>query len=120
MCGHELLDQLEVRRGLHEAAAIRVALLREADVVRDLVEPRRLELGRRAAPEPTEGVHERDLRCVLGLLTVAELVLAEAQDLALVALVEQARGLVFRLVEPEGPGCRMAFVRYCGHGLSPT
>jgi hypothetical protein len=51
---------------------------------------------------------------------VAELVPAEAQDLALVALVEQARRFVFRPVEPEGPGCRMAFVRYCGNGLSPT
>jgi hypothetical protein len=47
--------------------------------------PARAERRRRGAPKPAKGVHERDLRRVLGFLAVAELVLAEAQDLVVVA-----------------------------------
>ena len=53
----------------------------------------------------------------LALLTAAELVLAEREDLALMALVQQA--CCFTLGrEPGWNRCRMAFGRYCGH-VSP-
>src|SRR5205823_12806585 len=117
---HELFYQLEVSRRLDQAPPVRGALLRDADVVRDLVQPRRFELRRRAALEPAKRVHEGDLRRVLRLFAVAKLVLAEREDLPLMSLVEQARGFAFRLIQPEWSRCRMAFVRYCGHDLSPS
>jgi len=61
---------------------------READVVRDLEQPRELGLGRDAALERAMRVQERRLERVLGLVARAELVDAEAEDLARVALVE--------------------------------
>jgi hypothetical protein len=85
--------------------------------VRDLEQPGRFEFGRRATLDPAEGVHERDLRRIFGFLAAAELVLAEREDLALMALVQQA--CCFTLGrEPGWNRCRMAFGRYCGH-VSP-
>src|SRR5439155_16236839 len=101
----DLLDQLEVARRLDEPPPVGVALLRQADVVRDLEEQRALEFGRRPALETAKRIHEGDLRRVLGLLAVAELVLAERENLALVLLVEQARRFAFRLVEPDWRRC---------------
>src|SRR5207302_9616233 len=81
----------------------------------DLEQPRGLELGGGPTLEPAERVQEGGLRRVLGLLAVAELVLAERQDLPVVSFVEQACGFSDRLLEPGRDGCRMAFGRYCGH-----
>jgi hypothetical protein len=119
VCGYPLLDQLHVARRLDESPPVGVPLLGQADVVRDLEEPRRLELGRGPALEPAERVQERRLRRILGLLTVAELMHAEREDLPLMALVEQAGGFTLR----REPGRsrnrrRTAFGRNCGH-LSP-
>ena len=69
----------------------RRAAAREADVVRDLEEPRRLELRHDAALDPAERVQEGALDGVLGLLARAELVQAVAEDLVRVLLVERAR-----------------------------
>ena len=82
---------LEVGRRLDAAPPPRRAASRETDVVGDLEEPGRLELGHDAALDPTEGVQERALNGVLGLLARAELVQAEAEDLIRVPLVERAR-----------------------------
>ena len=56
-----LLDHHEIARGLDESAPVRVALLRQADVVRDFEQPGRFEFGSRAALDSPEGVQERDL-----------------------------------------------------------
>ena len=89
--GRQLLDDLEVGRRLDAAAAPRRAAARQADVVGDLEEPRRLELGHDAALDAAERVQERALHRVLGLLARAELVQAVAEDLVRVLLVERAR-----------------------------
>ena len=67
-------DSIRPRR--HDRAAAR-----EADVVGDLEEPRRLELGHDPALDAAERVQERALDGVLGLLAGAELVQAVAEDL---------------------------------------
>jgi hypothetical protein len=61
--------------------------------VGDLEEPRGLELGDDAALDAPEGVQERALDGVLGLLAGAELVEAVAEDLVRVLLVERTRRL---------------------------
>src|SRR5439155_25017208 len=89
----ELAHLFEVLRRLDEAPARPRVLPREADVLRDLVEPRRLELGHDAALEAAESVQERRLSRVLRLLAVAELDEAVGEDLPAEALVEVTRAL---------------------------
>ena len=61
--------------------------------MRDLEQPRRLELRNDAALQAAERVHERRLHRVLGLFPRAELVHAVPEDLSGVALVQIARRL---------------------------
>ena len=89
--GDEVLHRLEVARRLDLAPPRGRALPRQTDVLGDLVEPRRLELGIDAALEAPEGVQERRLGRVLGLLAIAQLMQAIRVDLTRVALVEIAR-----------------------------
>ena len=84
----DLLDHLKVARALDLAAAPRRAPSRETHVLGDLEQPRGLGLRHDAAAERSERVHERRLDGVLRLLARAELVLAVAQDLRSVTLVE--------------------------------
>ena len=84
----DLLDHLEVARALDPAATPRRAATREADVLGDLEQPRRLGLGHDAAAERAERVHVRRLDGVLSLLARAELVQAVALELRGVTLVE--------------------------------
>src|SRR5581483_8871234 len=112
---HLLLERVEVGGHVDEAALVGGALLREADVLGDLEEPGRLELGRGSALEAAEGVQERGLGRVLGLLAVAEPVQAEGEDLATVPLVEQAGRLALGWPQTRANGCRMAFGRIQGH-----
>src|SRR5262249_24523087 len=88
--GNDLLQHLEVVRRLDPSTPPRRAPARQADVVRDLEQPRRLDLGDDAALQATERVHERRLDGVFGLLARAELVQAVAEDLRGVALVQIA------------------------------
>src|SRR5204863_2362219 len=84
------------------------------NVVRNLEEPGRLELGDDAALQTAERVHERRLNRVLGLLARAELVQAVPVDLRRVALVEiPGRGSA-RSVGSLDTGCS-AYGRDCGH-----
>ena len=86
--GKDVLHRIEVAGRLDAATAERRALAGETDVLGDLVEPRRLELGVDAALEAAEGIEERRLHRVLRLFLAAELVVAVGVDLAGVALVE--------------------------------
>src|SRR5439155_10173394 len=56
--GRQLLDELEVSRRLDSAATPRGTAAGQADVVRDLEEPGRLELGLDAALEAAKCVQE--------------------------------------------------------------
>ena len=91
----DVLQQLEVARRLDPAAPERGAVPREADVLGDLEQPRRLGLRDDAALERAERVQERRLDCVLRLLPRAELRVAEAVQLMRVTLVERVRQLGF-------------------------
>src|SRR5207248_1944203 len=91
-----VLHRLEIAGRLYPAPARRGALARQADVLGDLVEPRRLELRVDAALDPAERVQEGRLRCVLGLFAAAQLMQAVRVDLARVPLVEIACRIRFR------------------------
>ena len=101
----KLLDDLEVGRRFDPAAPPGGAAAREADVVRDLEEPGRLDLRHDAALDAAERVQEGGLHRVLGLLTGAELVQAVPEDLVGVLLVERARRVGFRRRGPFDPAC---------------
>ena len=92
---HDVLQQLEVARRLDPAAPERGAVARQAHVLGDLEQPRRLGLRDDPALERAERVQERRLDRVLGLLARAELRVAEAVQLMRVALVERVRQLGF-------------------------
>src|SRR5205085_7495170 len=91
----DVLQQLEVARRLDPAAPEGGAMPREADVLGDLEQPRRLGLRHDAALERAERVQERGLHRVLRLLARAELRVAEAVQLMRVALVERMGQLGF-------------------------
>jgi hypothetical protein len=93
--GEDVLDRIEIARRLDAAAPRGGALAGQADVLRDLVQPRRLELRVDAALVAAEGVQERRLDRVLRLLPVPELVEAVREDLAGIALVEVPRRIRF-------------------------
>ena len=114
----QLLDHLEVGRRLDAAAPPARAAAREADVVGDLEEPRRLELRHDAALDPAERVQERALDGVLRLLPRAELVQAVAEDLVRVLLVEGAREVGFGRGDALD-AVRTAYGRYCGQIVRP-
>ena len=80
----------------------------------DLVEPGRLELRDDAALECAEGVQERRLDGVLGLLARAELVEAVAEDLSGVALVEIACSIGPWGERSLDAGCP-TYGWFCGH-----
>ena len=115
--GRQLLDDIEVGRRLDPAAAPRGAAAREADVVGDLEEPRRLELRHDAALDPAERVQERALDGVLGLLPRAELVQAVAEDLVRVLLVEGACEVRLGSAAPFDPR-GTTYGRNCGQNPS--
>ena len=79
--GYDLLQQLEIVGRLEPQTLAGRRAARDADVLRDLVEPRLLELRRRAALEPAECVQERRLDGVFRLLARAELMQAVRVDL---------------------------------------
>ena len=111
---NDLLQNLEVVRRLDLPAAPGGAPAREAHVVRDLEEPGGLELGDDPALQTAEGVHERRLEGVLGLLARAQLVQAVAVDLGGVLLVEPARRIRAgrdRSLDASGT----TYGRDCGH-----
>src|SRR5919197_4573342 len=87
---HDLLQHLHVVRRLDPPPPPGRAPPREADVVGDLEHPGLLDFGDDPAREAAEGVHERRLDGVLGLLARTELVEAVAEDLRRVTLVEIA------------------------------
>jgi hypothetical protein len=89
--GDVLLQRLDVAGRLDAAAAERGATAREADVLGDLEQPRRLGLRDDPALQAAEGVQERLLDGVLGLLAAAEFVEAVAEELRRVALVQVLR-----------------------------
>jgi len=82
--------------------------------VRDLEEPRRLQLRHDAALDAAERVEEGALDRVLGLLARAELVQAVAEDLVRVLLVERPREVRFGSRRSFDPDCT-TYGRYCGH-----
>src|SRR5205823_14816630 len=105
---------VERRLRLEPAAAEGRAAPREADVARDRDEPGRLGMGDDAPLERTEGVQERRLEGILGVLAVAEAIEAERVDLLGVAL-EQPLRVVSR--RPPGVICsRSSQGRVAGRG----
>ena len=91
--GDEVLERIEVARRLDLAAAPGGLAASPAHVLRDLVEPGRLELRSDTAAKPAVGVEERRLDRVLGLLAVPEQPEAVAEDPLRVPRVEVSRGL---------------------------
>ena len=79
-----IADELEPPAPSHRLAA------READVARDPEQPGELDGGDDAAAEPTDGVEERRLDGVLGVLAAPELREAVGEDLGRVDLEERA------------------------------
>ena len=114
----QLLDDLEVGGRLDPAPPPRGAASRQADVVRDLEQPGRLELRLDPAPKAAEGVEERALHGVLGLLARAELVEAVAEDLRRVPLVELMRRIRFRR-RGAFDAVRTTYGRNCGQLHAP-
>src|SRR5581483_187773 len=90
---NDVLHRLEIVERLDLAATRRRAQPRQADVLRDLVEPGELELGRVTALQPAERIQEGRLRCVLCLFLAAELMAAVRKDLPAVLRVEALRVL---------------------------
>ena len=82
--------------------------------MRDLEQPGGFELGDDPPREPAEGVHERRLDGVLSLLTRAKLVVAVAEDLSGVALVEIACSIRPGSERSLDAGCP-AYGWFCGH-----
>src|SRR4029450_5073014 len=83
----------------------------EADVVRNLEQPRGLLLRHDAAPNAAERVQERALHRILGLLARAELVQAVAEDLVRVLLVQRT-GQIGLVGGWPGEPTRAAYGRY--------
>ena len=86
--GQALLELLQVGRRLEASAPGLAEPAREADVVGDLVEPGRLELGDDAFLESAIDAQERVLDRVLGVFARAQLPLTVALDLRAVLLVQ--------------------------------
>jgi hypothetical protein len=126
--GRQLLHDLEVGRRLDPSAPPGRAPAGEADVVSDLEEPGRFLLRDDTAAKAPEGVEERALDRVLGLLAGAELVEAVAEDLVPVALVERLgrrglggyEGLDATGAAYGGDGCQNVFLDEAGCRTSPA
>src|SRR5581483_1105013 len=103
--GCDLLDDLEVGLGLDPSATPGRAAAGQADVLRDLEQPRRLLLGDDAPPDPAERVQEGALHRVLGLLARAELVQAIAKELGRVPLIEHTRHVAGAVGATYGRDC---------------
>src|SRR5581483_367336 len=88
--GDPLLEQLQVLRRLDARAAGGARVLRQADVVGDLVQPRSLELRYDALAERGVDAQEDVLDGVLRVLSRTQLGLAIALDLRAVLLVERS------------------------------
>ena len=117
--GHEILDRFQIAGRLDEPAPVAHALPGQADVLRDRVQPCRLELGDNPSPETHERVHEGRLNGVLSLFAVTELAEAKGVDLALVALVEPMRREALLPREREWLGS-VSTNRWSSSHLSPS
>ncbi len=89
----DVLERIDVARRLDAAPACGRTTARQADVVRNFVQPRHLELGPNATLQSTERVQERRLDRVFRFFLVPELVEAVRVNLARILLIEPSRGI---------------------------